>query len=135
MYNSDLDSLIGPDGVVRVACSRFPVEVNIDASGIRPARFTLVQIPGTGTKDVPSQWVAVAWSTNPAGGTPNVILNRLVARILAFRHDYIDVVATDGTRVIVRSTGGCTSCAAQLSRYRGWPQARLMGLERPEPTP
>jgi hypothetical protein len=131
----DLDSLVS-DGVVRVAASRFPVQVVLDSQGVSPARFAMAQIPGPdGPSDPadPSSWVAIVWVGSQTGGTPPVTVAEQVQRITTFTTSSIQLVLNTGQLLVVTPARGC-GCGSVLRAYRGWPSARLVGVPTPPVT-
>ena len=131
----DLDSLVS-DGVVRVAASRFPVQIVLDSQGVSPARFTMAQISGPdGPSDPtdPSSWVAVVWVGSQVGGTPPVLVAEQVKSIVSFTTSSIQLLLNTGQLLVVTPARGC-GCGSVLKAYRGWSSARLVGVPAPPVT-
>jgi hypothetical protein len=123
----DLDTLVS-DGTVRVAAARFPIRAMHDSRGKNPARFALVEVPGSD----PVSWVAVVWVSNPDGGTPLVWAADAVETIVSYTPSNYHFVLADGSNLMVLPTPAC-GCGGQLKGYRGWPGVRMAAVPAPVP--
>lgn len=98
------------DGVVRVATSLYPTQLQVDSMGSFGTRVLIID-------DTEGGWILGAWRANPAGGQPVQVVFEKIQTIHKYATRMIDVTLVDGRRAQITPDKGCACGGSNIRNY------------------